>query len=109
MPIISFFPHKIRYRIMTGGREEPNGDYSQGDEVWLDDCECDAVRNNGEEVVIDYLDGEDDGNHYIVYLPNTCRDYHIHESVEILLEDGKWHRFKVKGFSRKQLRCKLWV
>lgn len=104
MAVLNMAPHHLSYKSATEGYDDENGDWVNGTEYWIENyCKCDCVPA-GKANVISLPDGSVQSYSYTVYLPKKCRDFEYGDIVRINGKD-----FKVLGFHRYQLQCKIWI
>ncbi len=109
MAVLDLSPHTLSYKEVSEGHNDQNGDWVAGDETWVDDyCKCDVVPA-GKANVITIPDGAVQNYSYTIYnLPRTCREFKYGDTIKLSLFGDK-REFKVLGFHRYQLQCKIWV
>lgn len=110
MAVLNFSAHKLCYKKNTPGYEDNNGDWVNGTERWVEDyCKCD-ITPAGKANVIVCPDGSTQSYSYTISnLPITCREFVYGETIKIKFYGKKEMEFKVLGFHRYQLQCKIWV
>ena len=110
MAVLNLSAHSLDYKETIGGHENENGDWVQGVETWIENyCKCDTVPA-GKANVITIPDGSTHNYSYTIYnLPRTCRDFDYGDIIRIKLFGKVFREFKVLGFHRYQLQCKIWV
>ena len=110
MALLDFAAHSLSYKYIENGYEDENGDWVQGSEKWVEDyCKCDIVPA-GKANVITIADGTTQTYTYSIYnLPRTCRKFEYGDIIRIKLYGQDEMEFKVLGFHRYQLQCKMWV
>lgn len=110
MAVLNFAAHTLDYKEVTQGYEDENGDWHQGKEEWVENyCMCDIVPA-GKANVITIPDGSiQNYSHTIYNLPRTCRRFEYGDTIRIKLYGQEEREFKVLGFHRYQLQCKIWV
>lgn len=110
MGVLNFAAHTLDYKIVKQGYEDEKGDWHKGDEKWVEDyCRCDIVPA-GKANVITIPDGTTQNYSYTIYnLPRTCRKFEYGDTIRIKLYGQDSMEFKVLGFHRYQLQCKVWV
>ena len=111
MAVLRFQPHTLLYEENEGGHiDEATGDYIKGTSKWIPYCRCDAVPN-GKAETITTPDGKVQTYSYtICNLPNDCRKFKYGDKIRIDFYYGsETVEFKVLGFHRYQLQCKIWV
>lgn len=110
MAVLNFSAHTLDYKEITGGYENDNGDWVQGSEKWIEKyCKCDIVPA-GKANVITIPDGSIQYYSYTIYnLPRTCKDFEYGDIIRVKLFGKEFREFKVLGFHRYQLQCKIWV
>ena len=110
MALLNFAAHTLSYKEVEAGHEDENGDWVQGSERWVEDyCKCDIVPA-GKANVITIPDGSAQTYSYSIYnLPKTCRKFEYGDTIKIKLYGQEEKVFKVLGFHRYQLQCKMWV
>lgn len=113
MPVLDFSAHVLGYITETEGyRDKETGDWVSGKEQEVESyCQCDIIPN-GKANSIPIPDGSVQTYSYTIYnLPRNCREFHYGDKITICFfgkqEDKK--TFKVLGFHRYQLQCKIWV
>ena len=86
MAVLNLSAHSLDYKETIGGHENENGDWVQGVETWIENyCKCDIVPA---------------GKANVITIPDIIR---------IKLFGKVFREFKVLGFHRYQLQCKIWV
>lgn len=122
MSVLSLYAHTLSYEEPGDGHRDPEtGDYIKGNPTWVEDyCECDVIPA-GKANEIQIPDGTVETYSYTISnLPTSCREFQYGDKVRIKLygnEDNNnqeqtrtlVREFKVLGFHRYQLQCKLWV
>lgn len=118
MAMLDLCAHTLSYQEVSGDYRDPEtGDYIKGSSKWIDDyCACDIVPA-GKANVIQIPDGTVETYSYTISnLPVSCREFQYGDKVRIKLygneentEERTVREFKVLGFHRYQLQCKLWV
>lgn len=110
MALLDFAAHTLSYKEVEAGHEDENGDWVQGSERWVQDyCKCDIVPA-GKANVITIPDGSAQTYSYSIYnLPKTCRKFEYGDTIKIKLYGQEEKVFKVLGFHRYQLQCKMWI
>lgn len=110
MALLDFAAHTLSYKEVEAGHEDENGDWVQGSERWVEGyCKCDIVPA-GKANVITIPDGTTQTYSYSIYnLPRACRKFEYGDTIKIKLYGQEEKVFKVLGFHRYQLQCKMWV
>ena len=110
MAVLDFSAHAVDYKEIVDGHENDNGDWVQGSEKWIENyCKCDIVPA-GKANVITIPDGSTQNYSYTIYnLPRTCKEFEYGDTIRIKLFGKVLREFKVLGFHRYQLQCKIWV
>lgn len=110
MAVLNFASYSLDYKVIAQGYEDGKGDWIQGEKSWIKDyCKCDVVPA-GRADVISLPDGTVQHYSYTIYnLPNTCRDFAYGDIIRIKPDGGNAREFKVLGFHRYQLQCKIWI
>lgn len=109
MPVLNLAAHWLGYLQETEGHDDDNGDFVPGSKAWVDYyCKCDVVPA-GKANTIPIADGQVETYSYTIYnLPTNCREFKYGDTVRIKMF-GTIKEFKVLGFHRYQLQCKMWV
>lgn len=110
MGVLNFAAHTLDYKIVAPGCDDKNGDWHKGEEKWVENyCKCDIVPA-GKANVITIPDGTTQNYSYTIYnLPKACRKFEYGDTIRIKLYGQDSMEFKVLGFHRYQLQCKVWV
>ena len=110
MAVLDFVAHTLDYMHVTEGYEDENGDWHKGTKEWVENyCKCDIVPA-GKANIITIPDGTTQNYSYAIYnLPRTCRKFEYGDTIRIKLYGQEEREFKVLGFHRYQLQCKIWV
>lgn len=110
MAVMNFAAHTLSYKEVEPGHEDKNGDWVQGSERWVEDyCKCDIVPA-GKANVITLPDGSVQSYTYSIYnLPKTCKNFEYGDTIKLSFYGRDEKVFKVLGFHRYQLQCKMWV
>ncbi len=110
MAVLNLAAHTLDYKDVRNGYEDENGDWHQGNEEWVENyCRCDIVPA-GKANVITIPDGSIHSYSHVIYnLPKTCRKFEYGDIIRIKFYGLEEREFKVLGFHRYQLQCKIWV
>ncbi|MBQ9253231.1 MAG: hypothetical protein IJ180_00485 [Bacteroidales bacterium] len=107
--MFDFRLHKLQYLITSGGYEDEDGNYIQGDEEWSKEIPC-RYELNQRASTITLQDGVAYTYTYVVYLNLSAPDFHYGQTIRLIRNDGIVVDTKeVKGFTREQLHCRLWL
>ncbi|MCD8282209.1 MAG: hypothetical protein LUC22_03030 [Prevotella sp.] len=112
MAILNFASHTLDYLHIGQPSTLPNGDRVEGVRTWMENyCTCDVVPA-GQANELTFADGRTERYSYTVYnLPRNCREFRYGDIIRIRFfgNEAETREFKVLGFARYQLQCKLWV
>lgn len=112
MAVLEMMPCRL-CRLVTGETTVlENGDKVAGETESVFLCNCDAVPN-GKADVITLADGTQTSYSYTLYihtrhLPVLLEDLAYGDRVTVTI-GGVDREFRVLGFHRYQLQCKIWV
>lgn len=108
MAVLQRAPHQLSYLVLKVGYEDGNGDWHEGEEEWSKPVACYASAN-GSAQQITFADGVDSSYSYeISKLPANMDKLKVGFRVRLTI-NGEEREYKVKGFQRYQLQCKVWV
>lgn len=109
MSVLKLRPHLLEYLKLSGGYEDENGDYHEGQNEWVGSIPCDAVPSSGQAIEKAFEDGVTRSYSYVVYMSAGVSPFSIGDKIRINFTDGRVVETDVKGFQRYQLQCKMWV
>lgn len=105
--MFSFRPHEIGVLHRTEGSIDNEGNYTQGECYWSY-YKCRIERNQkAETIVLD--DGTSYEYSYVVYLDLTTDDFICGESVRLYRDNLLIDTKVIRGFTKGQLDCRLWL
>ena len=107
--MFSFRPHKIQYLSVLDNFEDEDGNIVQGKEEWSEPILC-RYELNQRASTITLQDGQAYTYSYVVYLFLSAPNFTYGQTVRLLNQDDEViDTLEVKGFTREQLHCRLWL
>lgn len=108
MAVLNRKPYRIELLVQKDGYEDDNGDYHDGEEMWIPTDRCDAVPSSSVNEKA-FEDGVVRRFSYVVYLGRFCHEYVIGDVVRLIASDGTSKDYDVKGFHRYQHQAKMYL
>lgn len=111
MSVLSMKPYWLQYSVVQPEYRDESGDWHSGEVEWIDSLvRCDIVKNDTTALIREYEQGDEVKHSYTVYLDKVAPTLSVGTKVRILDKDGNELLVAdVKGFTRYQLQCKMWL
>lgn len=109
MAIVSLYKDKVYHFSQTESFEDENGDWHEGEGVWITPpVLCDAAPN-GKADSISLDDGTTHVYSYTIYTKPGIEPFKVGDRLLLEKYLGNTEEFKVLGFHAYQHQCKIWV